>query len=101
MDNMEGPGGASKGNPRYEILGVTRYWRYSKETMKQKIDTGRVLKTKAGNVPMEIRYLDESPGIALQDIWRDIKPLSAKAKERLGFPTQKPLALFENNQILF
>ena len=95
LDNMEGPGGASKGNPIYEILGVTRYWRYSKETMKIKIDSGRVIQTKSGNVPMEIRYLDESPGISLQDIWTDIKPLSGKAKERLGYPTQKPLALLE------
>ncbi|HEX7031413.1 MAG TPA: DNA methyltransferase, partial [Nitrososphaera sp.] len=61
LDNMEGPGGASKGNPRYEFLGVTRYWRYSKETMQKKYKAGRVVQTKKGNVPMEIRYLDESP----------------------------------------
>lgn len=95
LDNMEGPGGASKGNPRYEFLGVTRYWRYSKETMQKKYDAGRVIQTKAGNVPMEMRYLDESPGISLQDMWTDITPLSAFAKERLGYPTQKPVALLE------
>jgi DNA modification methylase len=95
LDNMEGPGGASRGNPRYEFLGVTRYWRYSKETMQKKFAAGRVLQTKAGNVPMEIRYLDESPGISLQDMWTDITPLSAFAKERLGYPTQKPVALLE------
>ncbi|HEV2137781.1 MAG TPA: site-specific DNA-methyltransferase [Nitrososphaerales archaeon] len=95
LDNMEGPGGASKGNPRYEVMGVTRYWRYSKETMQKKIDSGRVIQTKEGNVPMEIRYLDESPGIAVQDMWTDITPLSAFARERVGFPTQKPEALLE------
>jgi adenine specific DNA methylase Mod len=31
IDNIQGPGGAAKGNPSYEFLGVTRYWRYSKE----------------------------------------------------------------------
>ena len=28
-DNLAGPGGAAKGNPQYEVMGVTRYWRYS------------------------------------------------------------------------
>jgi DNA modification methylase len=95
LDNMEGPGGAAKGNPRYEFLGVTRYWRYSQETMKKKYDAGKIIQTKAGNVPMEIRYIDESLGVSLQDMWTDIKPLSAFAKERLGYPTQKPEALLE------
>jgi adenine specific DNA methylase Mod len=31
LDNIQGPGGASKGNPFYEVMGVSRYWRYSKE----------------------------------------------------------------------
>ena len=31
LDNMLGPGGAAKGNPSYEVMGVTRYWRYSQE----------------------------------------------------------------------
>lgn len=48
-----------------------------------------------GNVPMQKRYLDESKGVHIQDIILDIRPLGAKAKERLGFPTQKPLALYE------
>lgn len=30
LDNLTGPGGAAKGNPSYEVMGVTRYWRYSK-----------------------------------------------------------------------
>ena len=30
LDNMLGPGGAAKGNPQYEVMGVTRYWRYSR-----------------------------------------------------------------------
>lgn len=38
-------------------------------------------------------YLDESKGIRLQNLWEDIPALSSKAKERLGYPTQKPEAL--------
>ena len=93
LDNLQGPGGASKGNPRYEVMGVTRYWRYSQERMRQLIAEGRVIQTKAGNVPMYKRYLDEMPGVPLQDIWTDIPPLASQAKERIGYPTQKPLAL--------
>lgn len=40
-------------------------------------------------------YLDESPGIKLQNLWTDIPPINSQAQERLGFPTQKPLALLE------
>lgn len=40
-------------------------------------------------------YADESPGERVQNIFDDIPPIGAQAAERLGFPTQKPLALLE------
>ena len=40
-------------------------------------------------------YLDESPGVKIQNLWEDIPPISANAQERLGYPTQKPEALLE------
>jgi site-specific DNA-methyltransferase (adenine-specific) len=95
LDNLSGPGGAAKGNPRYEFLGVTRYWRYSKAKMEELYRQGRVVQTKPGAVPAYKRYLDEMPGVPLQDIWDDISPISPQAAERLGYPTQKPLALLE------
>ncbi|MEG3939002.1 MAG: DNA methyltransferase [Microcoleus sp.] len=48
-----------------------------------------------GRVPQCKRYLDEAPGTQIQDIISDIKPVSSQARERLGYPTQKPLALLE------
>lgn len=45
---VDGPGGAKKGNPHYEFLGVTGYWRYSKETMQQKYDEGLIVRTSNG-----------------------------------------------------
>jgi DNA modification methylase len=48
-----------------------------------------------GGMPMLKRYLDESTGIAAQDVIADITPLNNVAAERLGYPTQKPLALLE------
>ena len=95
LDNLTGPGGAAKGNPRYEVMGVTRYWRYSQEKMQDLIDEGRVVQTKPGGVPSYKRYLDEMPGVLLQDLWTDISPLQYQSKERTGFPTQKPSELYE------
>ncbi len=48
-----------------------------------------------GKTPAYIRYLDEMPGAVLQTIWTDIPPIGAHAKERLGYPTQKPITLLE------
>lgn len=95
LDNITGPGGAAKGNPYYEVMGVTRYWRYSEKKMEQLIAEGRIVQTNPGTVPRYKRYLDEMPGVPLQNIWDDIPALGAKAAERLGYPTQKPLALLE------
>ena len=45
---VDGPGGAKKGNPYYEFLGVTGYWRYSKETMQEKYEQGLIIRTPNG-----------------------------------------------------
>jgi adenine-specific DNA-methyltransferase len=95
LDNLTGPGGASKGNPYYEVMGVSRHWRYSKEKMAELVAKGRVVQTKPGNVPQYKRYLDEMPGLPLHNIWTDIDPINMMARERLGYPTQKPLTLLE------
>ncbi len=95
LSDITGPGGAAKGNPLYEVSGVTRYWRYSKSEMDRLMQEGRVIQTKPGTVPAEKRYLDEMPGVPLQDVWTDLKPIGAQARERLGYPTQKPIALLE------
>jgi DNA modification methylase len=93
--SMIGPGGASKGNPRYEFLGVTRYWRYSRKRMQELYDAGMIVQKKAGTVPQRKQYLDEGKGVAVQSLWDDINALSASDRERLGYPTQKPEALLE------
>lgn len=95
LSDMTGPGGTAKGSPEYEVMGVVRAWRYKRELMQRKIDEGRVIQTKPGAVPQEKRYLDEMPGVPLQDLWTDIKPLSAQNRERIGYPTQKPVTLLK------
>ena len=93
--DLSGPGGKSKGNPKYKFLGVTRYWRFRKENMFKLYKDGRIIQTKKGNVPLMKRYLDEMPGIMLQDVWDDIKSVQVTKKESLDYPTQKPLKLLE------
>jgi site-specific DNA-methyltransferase (adenine-specific) len=41
------------------------------------------------------RYLDELDGRAVHELFDDISPINPQAAERLGYPTQKPLALLE------
>ena len=93
--DLSGPGGRSKGNPKYEFLGVTRYWRFSKVNMKKLYDEGKIIQTKPGNVPVMKRYLDEMPGLMLQDVWDDIKSVQVTKTELCDYPTQKPTRLLE------
>jgi len=50
---------------------------------------------KKGGVPRYKFYLSIAPGVLAQDVIIDIPPLSAHDEERLGYPTQKPVALLE------
>lgn len=94
--DVTGPGGAGKGNPHYEWNGQLRYWRYKKEKMQQLHDEGRLVYSSTG-MTYQKRYLDESKGVQIQDFWDDISMLRGlnSTGERLGYPTQKPLALLE------
>ena len=95
LGDLTGPGGEAKGNPQYEVMGVTRYWWYSRDRMEELIAEGRVVQSRPGSIPRYKRYLDEMPGVPLQDVWTDIGPIGSRAKERLSYPTQKPEALLE------
>jgi DNA modification methylase len=93
--SMTGPGGASKGNPEYEVMGVKRYWRYSQDKMRELIASGLVVQTSLGAVPRRKQYLDEGKGVPIQSLWDDIPALHSQSGERLGYPTQKPLGLLD------
>lgn len=82
-------------NLTYEFMGVTRRWRWSRERMQAAFDAGLIVQSAPGRVPRVKRYLDEQRGKPLSDVWTDIPPLNSQAAERLGYPTQKPLALME------
>ena len=103
LDNMTSP------NPRPNMMYVwkgfpfpEKGWRYSTETMARLDAEGRIWypRRKNGDLdttkrPQLKRYLDEMEGGVMGDIWTDISPINSQAQERLGYPTQKPLALLE------
>jgi len=57
-------------------------------------EKGYIIFSKNG-IPRFKQYLHEMKGAPAQEVWADINPISAQAKERLGYPTQKPEALLE------
>jgi len=69
-------------------------WRMVREKIEQLDQKGRLYWASTGT-PYLVRYLDEQPGEILDNLWDDIVPLNSMAVERLGYPTQKPLALLE------
>ena len=89
------PTQTTESNTYYEVMGVWRNWRWTKERMQKEIESGNIIQTKPGNVPRFKRYLDEQKGKQVNNIWTDISNLTATNKERTGYPTQKPLALLE------
>ncbi len=70
-----------------------RHWAYSRQNMDDMLAQGRI-EFRSTGMPVYKRYLDEQPGVALQDIWTDIR-LHTGSNERVGYATQKPLALLE------
>lgn len=82
-------------NLKYEFLGFTKVWRWTRDRMEAAFQAGIVIQPSPGAVPRVKRYLDEQEGRALDDVWDDIPPLNSQAKERLGYPTQKPVTLLE------
>jgi len=75
--------------------GNVRVWRWTKDRMLAAFKDGRVVIPKSGGVPRYKRYLDEMQGAPITTVWTDIPPINSQAAERLGYPTQKPLALLE------
>jgi len=93
--SLTAPGGASKGNPYFEFMGVKRYWQYTKENLEKLKSENRIYQSKEGTVPRKKMYLDESQGVPLQDIWSDISPVQGQANENQNYPTQKPEKLIK------
>ncbi len=93
LDNCLNPN-RDRPNLTYEWNGLTRVWRWTKDKMQAHHDSGRLVYSKSG-MPRYKRFLDEMSGTPVTSIWTDIPPVNSQAQERLGYSTQKPLALLE------
>lgn len=90
---------AYRPNLIYEYKGFPsppRGWRVSREVMEELDSNDRLVfpNSPTGRIARK-HYLREQAGPLAGDVWTDIAPLQASAAERLGYPTQKPLALLE------
>jgi site-specific DNA-methyltransferase (adenine-specific) len=100
--NLANP--ADRPNLKYDFVasnGVTyasppNGWKFTLERMTQLDQDGRLHYPKKLGGRLRLKnYLDEMPGVALQDVWTDISLIGGTSGERLGYPTQKPLGLLE------
>ena len=73
-----------------------RHWAYPPTKLDELDAAGRIhWPAKQGGMPRLKQYPEDLPGIPLQDVFSDIKPMHNLSDERLGYPTQKPRALLE------
>ncbi|MGQ0557987.1 MAG: site-specific DNA-methyltransferase [Sphingosinicella sp.] len=97
LDNLTSP--SPRPNLRYEYKGYAppnNGWAVSRERMEAMEAEGRVyFPTDKSKRLQRKRYLDELEGETVDTLWDDIPPINSQAAERLGYPTQKPLALLE------
>lgn len=95
--SMRNPG--VRPNLQYDYKGYKPHpngWAISLAKM-EKLDRENRLhfpKSPEGRIELK-QYLDEMPGTPVHDVWTDINPINSQAQERLGYPTQKPVALLE------
>ncbi len=114
LDNLTGPGVNAQDEAwrGYHPADRGRSWSVSKEALRKIIGEEKrqslttvekldllyehgLIEISGKGVPRFKRYLDTMEGVPLQNIWTDIPPISPHAKEKLGYPTQKPEALLE------
>ncbi len=97
LDNLTNP--AYRPNLIYDYKGfkpTKNGWAISREKMEQWDKEGRLYfpKNPDGRIQRK-RFLDELKGKPVQNLWTDIAEINSQAAERLGYPTQKPIALLE------
>ena len=98
---VDGPGGAKKGNPYYEFMGVEGYWRFSKDTMQQKFDEGLVVRKGNSLYQKYYKSTAERTRRTATTWWDDAGLMSSatsKLKALMGeatFDTPKPLELID------
>jgi site-specific DNA-methyltransferase (adenine-specific) len=119
LDNLTGPGirKGSSGLPWKGIdpAAIGRHWELPPDrvlpdwfhhpvgfpdmNVQERLDileaSGIIYWSTKGKTPRFKRYLEVSEGNLIQDVITDISPINSQAKDRLGYPTQKPESLLE------
>jgi site-specific DNA-methyltransferase (adenine-specific) len=97
LDNLTSP--SPRPNLKYEYRGYSppeNGWAVSRERMEEMEREGRLyFPEKMTQRIQRKRYLDQLEGETVDTLWDDISQINSQAHERLGYPTQKPLALLE------
>lgn len=79
-----------------DVTAKGRHWAWPPSDLERFDAEGKIhWPAKVAGMPRLKQYADEMPGVPLQDMWTDIPPMHNLSAERLGYPTQKPLALLE------
>jgi DNA modification methylase len=79
-------------------VGTGRHWMTTPAELDELLVDGRIYLPPGGGFPKLKRYVNELKGVPVDSIWEDIPSLgglSKSARESLGYPTQKPLALLD------
>ena len=99
-DNLTTPG--SRSDRQFTWRGATpsasRSWKTDAAGLEAMLARGEIELGKDGNAKLRgwKRYLDDmAPGQKAQVLWTDIDRVGNTAKERVGYPTQKPLTLLK------
>ncbi len=71
-----------------------KHWIWSQERITEALEKDLIVFTQSGK-PRVKRFLNESKGQPVEDIWIDIFPINSQANESVGYPTQKPEDLLE------
>ena len=79
----------------HDVTAIGRHWMTTVERLDGLDAAGRIYFPKDAGWPRLIRYEEDSKGRAVGDVWEDIPPINMQARERLGYPTQKPVRLLE------
>lgn len=90
-----GPSGATWRGVNPAEIGAGRHWRTTPDKLDDLERRGLIYWPPKGRFPMLKHYLEDNAGTSVGDLWMDIQVLGRTATERLGYPTQKPLALLE------
>jgi len=82
----------------FDPSAMGRHWANSQSTMEEWDKVGLIHWPKKGGFPRrkdDEPFVPEARMITVGDVWTNIDRLNQTAKERLGYPTQKPLALLK------